>query len=373
VWHSLWFRITLAVVVGAGAASAAYLSLRAPIEHRIATQAAQHAFGHEKLNILLLGYQDDEETTDTVILAHLDVDRRLATLVSIPRDTWVPIPGQGSQKINAAYAYGGGKSTAAVVSKLLGRVPVDATIALQPEGAAQIVDALGGLNANVDEDMDYDDNYGQLHIHLKKGEQYLTGSQVVGYVRFRHDAASDYGRMRRQQQILRLMMDQASQPQNWAKLPRIIRLARKDVTTTLSDRQLVALLEIFRNVPDENVRFFTLPSKAGWVGDVSVVFADPRWAKAIVSILFTKTEPPQDEVRVANATGDATVDKTVVAALRGAGWNVPAFVDQPARPASVTLGASSAARLLALTFATPVRAAKTTTLLLGTDWAPDTE
>ncbi len=86
-----------------------------------------------------------------------------------------------------------------------------------------------------------------------------------------------------------------------------------------------------------------------------------------------KTEPPQAEVRVANATGDAALDKTVVAALRGAGWNVPAFIDQPARRASVTIGTSTAARLLAVTFATPLRAATTTTLLLGTDWAPDTE
>jgi len=74
---------------------------------------------------------------------------------------------------------------------------------------------MGGLNVNVDENMDYDDNYGQLHIHLKKGEQYLTGSQVVGYVRFRHDAASDFGRVRRQQQVLKLIMDQLSEPQNW--------------------------------------------------------------------------------------------------------------------------------------------------------------
>ena len=57
-----------------------------------------------------------------------------------------------------------------------------------------------------------------------KGEQHLTGDQVAGYVRFRHDAASDFGRVKRQQQVLKLMIDQLSEPQNWAKLPHILQL-----------------------------------------------------------------------------------------------------------------------------------------------------
>lgn len=367
------------VIVAAGLLSAVigFVVFRAPIQQQIsqqiATQSAQRAFGMHQLNVLVLGYQDDEATTDTVILAHLDADRRTATLVSIPRDSWVPVPGQGSQKINAAYAYGGAKTTAHVVSTLMGGVPVDATIALQPEGAAQIVDAMGGLNVDVDENMDYDDNNGALHIHLKKGEQYLTGSQVLGYIRFRHDVTSDFGRMHRQQQVLKLMMDQLSQPQDWAKLPRILQFARKDVTTTLKDNQLLALLNIYRNVPDSNIRTFTLPSKAGWVGDASVVFVDQRWAKLIGGLLFRKLDPPQDEVLVANATGNAELDKTVVPALRGAGWNVPTFIDQPARTTSIVIGATPAAQLLSKTFATTLRAGSKTTLVLGSDLAPDTE
>jgi LCP family protein required for cell wall assembly len=370
-------RGALLALAGIGAMLAGFVLFRAPIGDRIGGQIAQSsahsAFGQNKINLLILGYQDDEATTDTIVLAHLDVDRRTATLVSIPRDTWVTVPGAGPTKINAAYAYGGAKSSAKVVGDLMGGVPIDATIALQPEGAASIVDAMGGLNVNVDENMDYDDNNGQLHIHLKAGEQYLTGSQVVGYVRFRHDAASDFGRVRRQQQVLKLMMDQLSQPQNWAKLPRILALARKDVATSLTDRQLAALLEIYRNVPDDNVRSFTLPSKPGWVGDASVVFADRRWAKLIGQVLFSKNEPPQDDVLVANATGQADFDKTIVAALRGGGWNVPSFVDQHPRNTSTIVGTSQAARQLSKTFATALHYGTTTTLVIGSDLAPDTE
>jgi LCP family protein required for cell wall assembly len=305
------------------------------------------------------------------MLIHLDVGRRTATMVSIPRDTWVDIPPHGFMKINAAYAFGGPRATAGAVQTLLGGAPIDAIVAAQPEGAAAIVDALGGLDVNVDEDMDYDDNYGELHIHLKKGEQHLDGSQVSEFVRFRHDATSDFGRVARQQQVVKLLLAQVSQPQNWTKLPRIMHLARKQLVTTMSDRQLVTLLTIYRNVPENNVRSFTLPSKAGWAGDASVVYADQRWAKLIGTVLFAKKEPPQDEVLVVNATGNAKLDGTIVGAMRGAGWNVPTFVDTKAKRTSIVIGTSPAATSLAKTFATSVRPGSTTSLVLGADLLPD--
>jgi anionic cell wall polymer biosynthesis LytR-Cps2A-Psr (LCP) family protein len=225
----------------------------------------------------------------------------------------------------------------------------------------------------VDERMDYDDSSGDLHIHLGKGEQHLTGAQVAGYVRFRHDAASDFGRVKRQQQILKLMMNQLSEPQNWAKLPHILTLARKQIKTTLSGQQLASLLTIYRNVPDVNVRSFTLPSRAGWVGNASVVFSDQRWAKLIGALLFGRKDPPQDEVLVVNATGNVAFDNTVVGALRGAGWNVPTFVDENAKRTSVVVGKSPAATILAKTFAMAIRPGAPTALVIGLDLAPETE
>ena len=368
-----WFRLVVVAIAGVATVALGLLMAQGPIRQQIVVQSAKRSFGQLKLNLLILGYQADEMTTDTIIIAHLDVGRRAATLVSIPRDTWVAVPGAGFGKINSAYAYGGAHATGRVASKLLGGVPIDAIVALQPEGAAAIVDALGGLDVNVDETMDYDDNSGGLHIHLKKGEQHLSGSQVAGYIRFREDAASDFGRVRRQQQVLRLMLDQLSRPQNSAKLPHILQLARKEINTTMSNRQMISLLTIYRNVPDENIRSFTLPSRVGWVGDASVVFADPRWSKLIGSVLFGKRDPPQDEVLVANATGNTRLDGTIIGALRGAGWNVPTFIDAKVKTKSVVIGRSAAAAALAKTFATAIRPGTKTALVLGVDLAPDTE
>jgi len=366
-------RKQLGVIVACGiaavAAGFAFKTLRNPVQQAIAVHSAVSTFRAHRLNVLLLGYQGDEGNSDTIILAHLDIDHRTATLVSIPRDTWVAIPGHGHEKINAAIGYGGPALSAKVVSALVG-VPIDATIALQPEGAKQLVDAMGGMNIDVEEDMDYDDNYGNLHIHLKKGEQYLTGGQVLGYIRFRHDVESDWGRVRRQQDVLKALIDQMSEPQNWAKLPRLLALARKDMQTNLSDEQLLALLEIYRGVPDDNMRTFTMPGIGTYIGDAAVVVVDDRWARIIGRLLFSKDEPPQEQVLVANATGIDTWNKTLVAALRGGGWNVATFIDEPVRPATMVYGSDDAATVLAKVFGVPHKVTRTTTLVVGSDLAP---
>ncbi|GAC1447433.1 MAG: LCP family protein [Vulcanimicrobiaceae bacterium] len=339
---------------------------------RMADRDVAAAFHKRRLNFVVLGKQEDEGNTDTIILAHLDLDRRMATLVSIPRDTWVAVPHHGHQKINSAYGFGGAALTAKIVAGLTG-AHVDATLAIDPVGAKQLVDALGGLNIKVEKKMDYDDNYGNLHIHLKPGEQYLDGGQTLGYMRFRHDAESDFGRMRRQQQVLHQIVKTIGEPQNWPKIPRLVTLARKDVTTALNDGQLRALVELYRGVPPDNVRSFTLPGRPAFVGDASVVLVDERWAKLVGTLVCAPNEPPQDVVLVANATGESELSRTVVGALRGGGWNVQTFVDEPTKAASEIVGATAAARLLERAFGpVPHRPGRSTILRLGADARPST-
>jgi LCP family protein required for cell wall assembly len=368
--------IAAAIFVVLAALAATFVVFHRPIAETVSIDLAQHdvgaAFHRRRLNVLVVGDQADEGTTDTIVLVHLDLDRRTGTLMSIPRDTWVAVPHHGHMKINSAFSFGGAQATAGVVSTLIG-VPIDATIAVDPQGAKQIVDAMGGLNVNVDSDMNYDDNYGDLHIHLKKGEQYLTGGGVLEYMRFRHDAESDFGRMRRQQQVMREIIKELGQPQNWPKVPRLVALARADVKTSLSDTQLQALVELYRGVPQDNVRTLTLPGHSDMIGDASVVVADERWAHIIGALLFSRHDPPQDVVLVSNATGTAAFGTTVVGALRGGGWNVATFIEEPQKKSSEVVGTSAAAKALGKTFDLAPRQAGTATILrLGTDALPST-
>ncbi len=338
----------------------------------LANRDVAAAFHKRRLNLVILGKQEGEGTTDTILLAHVDLDRRIATLVSVPRDTWVAIAHHGHQKLNSAYGYGGSALTAKIVGDLTG-AHIDSTLTIDPIGAKQLVDALGGLNIDVEHKMDYDDNYGDLHIHLKKGEQYLDGGQVMHYMRFRNDIESDFGRMRRQQQVLRQIVKTLGEPQNWPKVPRLVKLVRKDVSTPLSDAQLTALVELYRGVPADNVRTFTLPGRPAVVGDASVVLVDERWAKIVGTLVCAPADPPQDVVLVANASGLSDLSKTVVGALRGGGWNVQTFIDEPVKAASEVVGQTAAAHSLSLAFGSlPHRPGRTTILRLGADARPST-
>ena len=361
----------VATVLGYAAFQYARKPLAETVSIGLARRDVTAAFHKRRLNFLIVGAQEDEGTTDTLLLAHVDLDRRLATLISIPRDTWVAIPGHGHDKLNSAFGYGGIELTARVVGTLLG-THVDSTFVVDPTGAKQIVDALGGLNVNVEHAMDYDDSHGNLHIHFKAGEQYLSGGQVLEYMRFRHDAESDFGRMRRQQQVLHEIVREIGEPQNWPKIPRLVALARKDVKTPLTDAQLQALVELYRGVPSDNVRTLTLPGYSTFVGDASVVLVSDYWAKALGSLVCAASDPPQDEVLVVNATGLPHEERFVVGALRGGGWNVKTAIDEPAKSTSAVIGSSAAAIRLARDFGFARSPSNATTVELGSSVLPQT-
>ncbi len=115
-------RFAAMAAAAAIALVAGFFLYRFAFRQQIVAQTARHYFGAVKLNLVILGYQSDEDLTDTIILAHLDVTRRTATLVSIPRDTRVTIPGQGPAKINAAYALGGAHGSAHGSARAVSRV-----------------------------------------------------------------------------------------------------------------------------------------------------------------------------------------------------------------------------------------------------------
>lgn len=146
--------------------------------------------------------------TDTIMLVHVSDSGGKPVLVSIPRDSYVPIPGHGSNKINAAFAFGGAKLLTETVEQVTG-LHVDGYLEIGFGGFAQIVDSLGGVHLCVARDM----NDEKAHINLKKGCQVLNGPNALGYVRARYsDPLGDIGRANRQRQFLGAVMKQAATP-----------------------------------------------------------------------------------------------------------------------------------------------------------------
>jgi LCP family protein required for cell wall assembly len=213
--------------------------------------APVEATDSEKFTVLVLGADDrpgEPGRTDTMMVAFADLGQGTVKLLSLPRDSYVSIPGHGWDKLNAAYPLGKTDLTRQTVEKLIG-IPVNYTIEVNMQGFEQIVDAVGGVDITIDENMDYEDpsDNPPLVIHLKKGDQHLYGVDALHYVRFRHDAESDWGRMKRQQTFLSALAKAVEKPENLARLPQVLKIVTQNVKTNLSPSQLSKLAAVAKS------------------------------------------------------------------------------------------------------------------------------
>ena len=176
---------------------------------------AREDMTREERERLGTGHDLGGQRTDSIILLHTGGDRPV--LMSIPRDSYVEIPGHGMNKINAAYSIGGAKLLGQTVEQSTG-LRVDGYMEIGFGGFAQVVDAVGGVDICVPRDMDDP----KAHINLKKGCQTLDGKNALGYVRARYsDPEGDIGRAKRQRQFLGALMGQVATPSTVAQPWRI--------------------------------------------------------------------------------------------------------------------------------------------------------
>jgi len=184
-------------------------------------------------SFILLGVDSrngEPARADTIIVALVDASQRKVALLSIPRDTRTPVAGYGVTKINHAMAYGGAPLLRKTVENLI-HWHIDYVADANFSAFRSVVDQMGGLDIDVEENMSYDDPTDRTSIHLTKGPQHLTGQQVLDYARFRHDPEADTGRMRRQKQVLREILAQSTSYKMWPKLPSMIAAMSKEIHT----------------------------------------------------------------------------------------------------------------------------------------------
>ena len=206
--------------------------------------------------------------TDTMLLASYDVTNQKATVMSIPRDTMVNVPWD-IKKINSVYSYYGGGDRGIQylykeISQLVGFEP-DFQVVVEWEAVGEIVDAMGGVWFDVPRNMDYDDPFQDLSIHLDKGYQLLNGEQAMGVVRFRDGANGykdgDIGRIGTQQAFLKAVLEQLLKLENITKINELVEVFQKNVTTDLSLQNIFwfAKAAIQGGLKVENVNFVTMP------------------------------------------------------------------------------------------------------------------
>ena len=235
--------------------------------------------------VLLCGTDEDGMRTDTILLLTLDRNEGSIRLLSIPRDTYAPayyVP-----KINSAYgAVGGGEKgmeqLMEQVKNVVGFMP-DGYALVNLSAFVEAVDLLGGLDFDVPMDMDYDDPDQNLFIHLKAGEQHLTGEQLMWVVRFRSGYANaDIGRTEVQRAVMKTAMKQWLRPKTLAALPGLWRIYQENLTTDLSVRNIVWMARVLLKGMSGDIEANVLPGYATMAGDASVYMIDTYAASAIL-------------------------------------------------------------------------------------------
>ena len=244
--------------------------------------------GRDRVTILLVGVDNAQGhgLADTLIVAVANPSLGEMAAVSIPRDSRVEVPGLGIQRINAAHSYGGRPLTIQTVELLLG-LPIDYYVEVSVPGIVKLVDAIGGVDIAVEKRMYYRDRSQHLLIDLQPGLQRLNGEQAMGYVRFRHDAVGDFGRMDRQRAFLRAVAEKVLAPENVRRVRNLADIFVDTVNTNLTVKDILALKRIVEQSGPEAIRTATLPGEPRMIHGQSMVELDPAQVQETVDrVLF---------------------------------------------------------------------------------------
>ncbi|MBI3921048.1 MAG: LCP family protein [Armatimonadetes bacterium] len=226
--------------------------------------------GKQNVSILVMGTDDkiEQGRSDTMMVAQINVPDKKVALVSIPRDSRVNIPGYGVDRINAAYPHGGAPLARSAAEALLGR-RLDYYIKTDFNGFQDIVDALGGIELDVEKRMVYRDRAQNLRINLRPGHRKLMGYDAMGYVRFRHDALGDIGRIQRQQKFVHAVLDRMMQPTMLPRLPFILKAIQRNVKTDIPAQDFLALARIAHGFSGGNMKTAMIPGEPVRIGGKS--------------------------------------------------------------------------------------------------------
>jgi len=231
--------------------------------------------------------------SDTMLLIRLLPKTHQVNVLSIPRDTRAEIAGVGADKINAANVYGGVPLAVSTVSQLLRDIPIDRYIRVDTEGFIHLVDALGGVEVNVPKAMNYVDRSQNLNIHFVAGKQTLNGQHLQEYVRFRHDALGDIGRVQRQQEVIQALMHKLIQPDTLGKVQQLLQIVQQNLDTDLSLGEMLAIYHVLTGVDRYHLNMVMLPGRFSQENeyDSSYWLENPQAADALLARYFDVSIP----------------------------------------------------------------------------------
>lgn len=319
----------------------------------ITGQTEEDILNLDPIYCLVLGVSTDEglTLTDTIIVAAYYPRTQQASMLSIPRDTFVgksESTANSTHKINAQYQNDGNvEDMLEAVNNLTG-LNIQNYVIVKNEGLIQLVDAIGGVEFDVPIDMEYDDSKQNLHIYLSKGRQRLDGVQAEGLLRFRHNnngtsypieyGDNDIGRMRTQREFITETIKQTIKIGNITKINDLIKIAFDNIETNLDMNYVMKYSPAIIDFDASAIQTGYAPGESARFGPEKLWFykADKTETKKMVQELFTfnqqiydsgdteniSLKPSNIKLQILNATGDSKILEDAVERLEQKGYNV---------------------------------------------------
>lgn len=304
------------------------------------------------IHILLVGVDETDQShrADSLAVVRVDIDARSVKILSIPRDSRVQIPGHGWQKINHAFAFGGVALIQKTVINFLG-IPLDYYVVINYDSFPRLVDLVGGIDLAVEKPLKYRDRSGGLNIDIPAGPQHMNGATSLHYVRFRHDALGDIGRVQRQQKFLVALLKRIKEPRMLPRLPEIAQQAVGMVETNLTVSQAIQLAAYLKDLSmGTGLRFSTLPGSPAYIAGLSYWL--PNLAQA--SRFFSEESRSMDHPASADlslsadfgapfdvAADDLVGDDGISLSgdtVRASSFDIPELLEKMRRPVAVLNG-----------------------------------
>ncbi|MED1204639.1 LCP family protein [Heyndrickxia acidicola] len=214
-----------------------------------------------RTNVLLLGVDarggQKASRTDSIMIAQYDPNKKTVKLVSVMRDIFADIPGYKPYKINTAYFLGGPELLRQTLKQNLG-IDVQYYAIVDFNGFVKVIDTLApdGIEVTVPHDMSKN-----IGVTLHKGTQKLHGKELLGFSRFRHDSQGDFGRVARQQEVLKAIKSQVLSISGIAKAPKLLGTIAPYVATNMNTSDRMGVLTDLLLHPGMKIKTMTIPVK----------------------------------------------------------------------------------------------------------------
>lgn len=259
-----------------------------------------------KLNVAVFGVDADGTRTDVAFVVHYDSSQESLSLLSIPRDTRVDVCPEveellgrryGVMKFNGVHAVGGkeyGPQAAVLQLEDMLGVKIDHYVKVDFDALVEIVDAVGGVEVDVPQDMKWDmSDTGDIKIDLKKGLQTLDGNKALQLVRFRKGYANgDVGRIQVQQLFLKALATKVLSTESIVKnLGDYIKVMYKYVDTDISLSDALKYANYITKIDMSKMTMETLPGVGQYIGGVSYFIHDPAETTEVVDRIFYNVAP----------------------------------------------------------------------------------